>query len=117
MATAIKWPGTPGWQDSPNGRGKEPDPRGRIAGADRWSVARNVTCVVPEETKRAMRRLFIPAIVLTVLSAGPMAQAPRTNASTTAWWPHWRGPAQTGVAAGTAPTTWSETSNIAWKVA
>lgn len=31
-------------------------------------------------------------------------------------WGHWRGPAQTGVAAGAAPVRWSDTSNIAWKV-
>jgi outer membrane protein assembly factor BamB len=32
-------------------------------------------------------------------------------------WGHWRGPSQTGVAAGAAPVRWSDTSNIAWKVA
>jgi outer membrane protein assembly factor BamB len=31
-------------------------------------------------------------------------------------WGHWRGPSQTGVAAGAAPVRWSDTSNIAWKV-
>jgi outer membrane protein assembly factor BamB len=31
-------------------------------------------------------------------------------------WGHWRGPAQNGVAAGAAPTRWSDTNNIAWKV-
>lgn len=31
-------------------------------------------------------------------------------------WPRWRGPADDGVARGDAPTTWSDTSNIAWKV-
>ena len=31
-------------------------------------------------------------------------------------WGHWRGPSQTGVAAGAAPVRWSDTSNVAWKV-
>jgi len=32
-------------------------------------------------------------------------------------WPQWRGPVSTGVApAGQPPTTWSETSNVRWKV-
>src|SRR5882672_765785 len=32
-------------------------------------------------------------------------------------WPQWRGPLQTGAAPGaTPPTTWSETSNVKWKV-
>jgi outer membrane protein assembly factor BamB len=32
-------------------------------------------------------------------------------------WGYWRGPARTGVAAGDAPTTWSDSSNVVWKVA
>ncbi|MFN0107027.1 MAG: PQQ-binding-like beta-propeller repeat protein [Bryobacteraceae bacterium] len=32
-------------------------------------------------------------------------------------WPKWRGPNQTGVARGNAPTEWSDTKNIAWKAA
>jgi outer membrane protein assembly factor BamB len=31
-------------------------------------------------------------------------------------WPQWRGPANTGVAGQAAPTTWSDSSNVAWKV-
>ena len=31
-------------------------------------------------------------------------------------WPHWRGPAHTGVAAGDVPLTWSDSSNVRWKV-
>jgi outer membrane protein assembly factor BamB len=31
-------------------------------------------------------------------------------------WHQWRGPSNTGVAAGDAPTAWSDTSNVAWKV-
>ena len=31
-------------------------------------------------------------------------------------WPQWRGPSLNGVAAGDAPTEWSDTKNVAWKV-
>ena len=31
-------------------------------------------------------------------------------------WPHWRGPEHTGVAAGNVPLTWSDTSNVMWKI-
>ncbi len=31
-------------------------------------------------------------------------------------WPSWRGPDGTGVAKGSAPTEWSETKNVLWKV-
>lgn len=30
-------------------------------------------------------------------------------------WPKWRGPNETGVAKGTAPTEWNDSKNIAWK--
>ncbi|HEX6886110.1 MAG TPA: PQQ-binding-like beta-propeller repeat protein [Planctomycetota bacterium] len=33
-----------------------------------------------------------------------------------AHWPHWRGPTRDGVAAGSAPTRWSDTENVRWKV-
>lgn len=36
-------------------------------------------------------------------------------ASDPAAWPRWRGPNETGVAKGTAPTEWSDTKNIIWK--
>ncbi len=29
-------------------------------------------------------------------------------------WPHWRGPAASGIAAGPIPATWSATQNVAW---
>jgi outer membrane protein assembly factor BamB len=32
-----------------------------------------------------------------------------------AQWPKWRGPQETGVAAGSAPIEWSDSKNIAWK--
>ena len=39
-----------------------------------------------------------------------------TVQATPSHWPQWRGPANTGVAGQAAPTTWSDTSNVAWKV-
>jgi outer membrane protein assembly factor BamB len=45
----------------------------------------------------------------------PGAQGGRVAPDAT--WGHWRGPAQTGVAPGDAPARWSDTTNIAWKVA
>ncbi|MGH9722932.1 MAG: PQQ-binding-like beta-propeller repeat protein, partial [Bryobacteraceae bacterium] len=32
-------------------------------------------------------------------------------------WPRWRGPNHDGMARGDAPTEWSDTKNVAWKVA
>ena len=31
-------------------------------------------------------------------------------------WPQWRGPAHNGVAAGNAPTEWSQEENVVWKL-
>lgn len=31
-------------------------------------------------------------------------------------WPHWRGPAHRGVASADIPATWSDTSNVKWKI-
>jgi outer membrane protein assembly factor BamB len=54
------------------------------------------------------------AAVLLFLSS-LSAQQSRSPAAES--WGHWRGPLQTGVAAGAAPVRWSDTSNIAWRVA
>lgn len=45
-----------------------------------------------------------------VLAVALQAQAPSSN------WQQWRGPSNNGVAVGPAPTTWSDSTNIAWKV-
>jgi outer membrane protein assembly factor BamB len=65
----------------------------------------------------------IPVILATVLSATLLAQKPQPATqvvqkppSPDAVWPHWRGPAHNGVAVTAAPTVWSDTTNIAWKV-
>jgi outer membrane protein assembly factor BamB len=52
------------------------------------------------------------ALLLFVSSiAAQQASTPSSDS-----WGHWRGPSQTGAAAGAAPVRWSDTSNIAWKV-
>jgi outer membrane protein assembly factor BamB len=38
------------------------------------------------------------------------------QAQTAAHWPQWRGPFFNGMARGAAPTTWSDSTNIKWKV-
>jgi outer membrane protein assembly factor BamB len=63
-----------------------------------------------------MRRLFLLATVVMASLVGLTAQSGAGSAAGQAWWPHWRGPAQTGVVSGTAPLRWSDTQNIAWKV-
>ena len=58
-------------------------------------------------------RTSIVAAAATLALAVPLL-AQQANAP--AAWSHWRGPAQTGVAPGDAPTTWSDATNVAWKV-
>ncbi|MBA3948843.1 MAG: PQQ-binding-like beta-propeller repeat protein [Acidobacteria bacterium] len=48
--------------------------------------------------------------LLLVLAIAASLQSPQSH------WPQWRGPHNTGVAAGNAPLEWSDTSNVAWKV-
>ncbi len=53
-------------------------------------------------------KLFVLAVMLAV----PLAHLGAEN------WPHWRGPAATGVSSETGlPERWSDTENIAWKAA
>lgn len=54
-----------------------------------------------------MTRLSLALAVVVALQA----QAPSPN------WHQWRGPSNNGVAPGDAPSSWSDTSNVAWKVA
>jgi outer membrane protein assembly factor BamB len=68
--------------------------------------------------KRGVRHACIPtfcsaAAVLLVVSS---LSAQQGRAPIAESWGHWRGPSQTGVAAGPAPVRWSDTSNIVWKV-
>ena len=59
-----------------------------------------------------MKRLFAFACTLLLLSLPAVFSAENADQ-----WPQWRGPFNTGVARGTAPTKWSDTQNIKWKVA
>ena len=63
-----------------------------------------------------MRRPLVAALVTIAVPVLVAAQASRPS-TPIGWWPHWRGVEQTGVAPGNAPTQWSDTSNVAWKVA
>lgn len=58
-----------------------------------------------------LRRLASTASTLIVISLIVSAQ-PRTADT----WPHWRGPSHTGVASGSVPLTWSDSSNVRWKI-
>ena len=55
-------------------------------------------------------------IVLGIAIGSAALVAQRDGGRTDAAWPHWRGPAHTGVASGAAPIEWSDTRNVAWKV-
>ena len=59
---------------------------------------------------------YVVAALITVVIPVALAAQTSQSASQTGWWPHWRGVPQTGVAPGDAPTQWSDTSNVAWKV-
>jgi outer membrane protein assembly factor BamB len=63
-----------------------------------------------------MRSRICLLTLVAVLSLGLTPFAQRGPSSTPAAWPHWRGPARTGVAAGSAPVEWSDSKNVAWKV-
>ena len=52
-------------------------------------------------------RTVIVVIALVVAAASPSANT----------WPHWRGPAASGVAVGTLPATWNGKQNVAWTTA
>ena len=55
-------------------------------------------------------------VVAAALLFGVSIDAQRNDSSSENHWPYWRGQAQNGVAQGDAPTEWSDTRNIAWKV-
>jgi outer membrane protein assembly factor BamB len=55
--------------------------------------------------------VFCLGLLLAAGGAFVMGQVPDE-----AHWPQWRGPFSNGMARGDAPTTWSDTSNIKWKV-
>lgn len=59
---------------------------------------------------------YVVAALITVVIPVAVAGQTSQSASQAGWWPHWRGVQQTGVASGDAPTQWSDSSNVAWKV-
>jgi outer membrane protein assembly factor BamB len=56
-------------------------------------------------------RRGLTSLLLTVAVSALSAQTRTTDS-----WPHWRGPAHNGVAAGNLPVTWSDRSNVRWKI-
>lgn len=67
------------------------------------------------KAKRQRRGIAIVSCLLALAPLGGTAQEP---ADADRFWPQWRGPEATGVAPyGDPPTSWSESSNIRWKVA
>src|SRR5206468_7155586 len=61
-----------------------------------------------------IRSLSLLILVL-LLSRGDTRSFGST-ASNDGDWPRWRGPFETGMARGDAPTTWSDSKNIKWKI-
>jgi len=59
-----------------------------------------------------MRAVLFTSVLLAVGLIGGLTA--RTSTSE-ADWPRWRGPFETGMARGDAPTTWSDSKNIKWK--
>jgi outer membrane protein assembly factor BamB len=61
------------------------------------------------------RRVTMLGVLISLAFVAQPLRAQR-GPSADAWWPHWRGPVGDGVAPGAAPTTWNDTTNVAWKV-
>jgi outer membrane protein assembly factor BamB len=61
-----------------------------------------------------MKRAVLVAVCAAVLSTGFVTYAQKQAGQ--AHWPQWRGPAGTGVAAGTPPLTWDDATNVRWKI-
>ena len=61
-----------------------------------------------------MHRLALRLAIL-ALTAAPVVIVAQSRPATAAW-PHWRGPGHTGATTANVPLTWSDTSNVRWKV-
>src|SRR4030095_496212 len=59
------------------------------------------------------RALLFVGILFSIGLIGSLRARPSTSEAD---WPRWRGPFETGMARGDAPTTWSDSKNIKWKV-
>ena len=62
------------------------------------------------------RTRVILSIVCLLLTAGVVLTSASVTSEDVAHWPQWRGPFHTGVARTPAPTEFSETKNVKWKV-
>src|SRR5918993_342780 len=65
--------------------------------------------------KTAVMHRFAFRLALLALTAAPVVIAAQSRPATPAW-PHWRGPGHTGATTGNVPLTWSDTSNVRWKI-
>ena len=82
----------------------------RLSGCESHSPADDPTHVT-------MKTLHQAAILTaTSIAAGVLLLACSTVSSTSGQWPRWRGPTNSGMADGDAPTSWSDTQNVKWKV-
>ncbi len=61
-----------------------------------------------------MHRLALRLAIL-ALTAAPVVLVAQSRGAT-ATWPHWRGPGHTGATTANVPLTWSDSSNVRWKV-
>jgi outer membrane protein assembly factor BamB len=59
------------------------------------------------------RRSLLTLGLLSAFASTLIVAQPRNAAL----WPHWRGPSHDGVAKASVPLTWSDTQNVAWKIA
>ena len=64
---------------------------------------------VTKLSKQTTIAVLFSILVAAVLVAQPSETALQQN------WSQWRGPTNTGVATGDAPTQWSDTVNVHWK--
>jgi outer membrane protein assembly factor BamB len=76
-----------------------------VSGPHRAPVCQNFRMSHPSLT-----RLTLCTLVL--LGAASLTAQPRPGSP----WPHWRGPAHTGVAETAVPLTWSDAQNLRWKI-
>jgi outer membrane protein assembly factor BamB len=61
-----------------------------------------------------MHRALVAAAAFLLLTVSAGAQRAVIPPDST--WPHWRGPQHSGVAPGSAPIRWDDTTNVAWRI-
>ncbi|HJR59965.1 MAG TPA: PQQ-binding-like beta-propeller repeat protein [Vicinamibacterales bacterium] len=55
-------------------------------------------------------------VITGLLCLGSLTAVLSAQERATASWPHWRGPSHAGVATGSVPLTWDDTSNVKWRI-